>query len=49
MMYNVEMVYAPCNRLKNYEVHLRGLVGSIEGPSQVLDLLWEHLYVLRVP
>ena len=48
MMYNVEMVYAPWNRLENYEVHFWGLVGSIEGPSQTLDLLGVHLYVLRV-
>ena len=39
MMYNVEMVYAPRNRLANYEVHFRGLVGSIEGPRRVLDIL----------
>ena len=49
MMYNVEMVYAPWNRLENYEVHLRGLEGSIEGPRRVLDLLGVNLYVLRVP
>ena len=49
MMYNVEMVYTPRNRLGNYEVHYRGLVGSIEGPRRVLDLLGVHLYVPRVP
>ena len=48
-MYNVEMVYTPRNRLENYDVHFRGLVGSIEGPTRVLDLLGVHLYVLRVP
>ena len=48
-MYNVEMVYAPWNRLKNYEVHFRGLIGSIEGPRRILDLLGVHLYVHRVP
>ena len=49
MMYNVEMVYTPRNRLENYEVHCRGLVGSIEGPRRVLDLLGAHIYVPRVP
>ena len=38
-MYNVEMIYAPWNRLENYEVHYRGLVGSIEGPRLILDPL----------
>ena len=35
MMYNVEMVYAPWNRLENYEVHSRGLVGSTPQPKLV--------------
>ena len=49
MLYNVKMVYSPYNRLANYEVHFRGLVGSIEGPRRVLDLVGVHLYVPRVP
>ena len=49
MMYNVEMVCTPLNRLENYEVHFRDLVGSIEGPRRVLDLLGVSCSVPRVP
>ena len=45
MMYNVEMVYTPRNRLENYEVHYRGFVGSIEGPRQVLEAYFFRLGV----
>ena len=33
--------------LENFEVHFRGPVGSIEGPSRVLDLMRVHLSVPR--
>ena len=34
---------------KKFEVHLRGPVGSIEGPRRVVDLMRVHLCVPRVP
>ena len=48
-MFDVETAYTAWKRLENFEVHFRGPVGSIEGPSRVLDLMRVHLSVPRVP
>ena len=48
-MFDVETANIAWKRLENFEVHFRGPVGSIEGPSQVLDAMRVHLSVPRVP
>ena len=48
-MFDVETANTAWKRLENFEVHFRGPVGSIEGPSRVLDLMRVHLSVPRVP
>ena len=42
-MYNIEIANTAWKRLENFEVHFRGPVGSIEGPSQVLDRVQKTL------
>ena len=48
-MKNVELVYTAQKFLKNHKVHLRDLVGSIEGPRLVLEPMEVRSCVPRVP
>ena len=48
-MYNAEIENTVLKRLENFEVYLRGPVGSMEGPRWVLDLMRVYLCVPRVP